>query len=380
MGRRQLFFSSFQQALIHGRDHARSPFGTPRAAVATLVFLTLWLSATPGAATDRYRIERSSSVARFDIRHLTGQVSGSFSNLTGIIEIDSDSEARCRVETTIYVASLATDDMRRTTRLTREDFFDTARFPTILFRSETWRRTDADTYEVTGPLTIKGITQRITLQVQQQAANDRRASTARWLATTRLNRKDFNVSGGPPGVIGDKVTISLDIRATQELPPVSIGLTNLVSPDEPGDRLVIHGTIFEADGKTPVTNAVLQVYHTDASGVYSREVKNAEGERNPRLKASLKTDDYGRYELHTIMPGRYPGGKTPAHVHLLVSAPGYNDKNATFSFSGDPALTPDDYEKHGRDGSFSSVRPAERDAAGILRCQRDVRLLKQGKP
>jgi protocatechuate 3,4-dioxygenase beta subunit len=247
MRHRQFFFSDFQQtrgALSHRCDRAGRSFGNPRTAVAAVVFLTTWLSATFGAATDRYRIEPSSS----------------------------------------------------------------------------------------------------------------------------------------PGLIGNEVTVSPDIRATQTLPsPVSVGRTNLVSPDEPGDRLLIHGTIFAADRKTPVTNAVLRIYHTDASGLYSREVNNAEGERNARLQALLQTDGRGRYEVHTIMPGRYPGGKTPAHVHFLVSAPGYNDRNATFSFSGDPALTPEDYEKHGRDGSFSSVRPAERGADGILRCQRDVRLLKQGQ-
>ena len=168
--------------------------------------------------------------------------------------------------------------------------------------------------------------------------------------------------------------------ASDSSPPLSVGRTNMVSRDEPGDRLVVHGTIFEADGKTPVTNSVLRIYHTDASGVYSREASDATDERNPRLRASLRTDANGRYEVHTIMPGRYPGGKTPAHIHLLVSAPGYAGQNATFSFSGDPALTAEDYEKHGRDGTFSAVRPAERGPDGALRCQRDIRFRREERP
>lgn len=164
---------------------------------------------------------------------------------------------------------------------------------------------------------------------------------------------------------------------TSDSPPLSIGRTNMVSREEPGDRLVLHGTVFEVDGKTPVTNAVLRIYQTDASGVYSRESGDASDERNPRLQVRLQTDSNGRYEVHTIMPGRYPGGKTPAHIHVMVSAPGSAEQNATFSFSGDPALTAEDYERHGQDGTFSSIRPAKRDADGVLRCQRDIRFRRE---
>jgi protocatechuate 3,4-dioxygenase beta subunit len=170
------------------------------------------------------------------------------------------------------------------------------------------------------------------------------------------------------------VAPATDVHSADALQPTTASVTNMVSSDEPGDRLVIHGTVFGPDGKTPVTNALVRVFHTDASGLYSRETSNAEGERNPRLQASLRTDSRGRYEIHTIMPGRYPGGKSPAHVHMSITPPGGHEHHATFSFAGDPALTAEDYERHGRDGTFSSVRPAERGPDGLLRCQRDIRL------
>jgi protocatechuate 3,4-dioxygenase beta subunit len=170
------------------------------------------------------------------------------------------------------------------------------------------------------------------------------------------------------------VAPATNVYSSGALQPTTAGVTNMVSSDEPGDRLVIHGTVFGPDGKTPVTNAIVRVFHTDASGLYSREMNNTKGERNPRLQASLRTGPRGRYEIHTIMPGRYPGGKSPAHVHMLIAPPGGHEHHATFSFAGDPALTAEDYERHGRDGTFSSVRPAERSPDGLLRCQRDIRL------
>jgi protocatechuate 3,4-dioxygenase beta subunit len=88
----------------------------------------------------------------------------------------------------------------------------------------------------------------------------------------------------------------------------------------------------------------------------------------------LKTDERGRYAIRTILPGPYPGGKTQRHIHIIVTTADGAEHNATFSFAGDPNLTPEDYERHGRDGTFSSIRPAERTADGPLTCIRDIRL------
>ncbi len=148
----------------------------------------------------------------------------------------------------------------------------------------------------------------------------------------------------------------------------------MVSREEPGERLSLRGTIFEADGKTPVPGAKLYVYHTDASGKYSATEAGVGDERNPRLQCRLTTDARGRFEIQTILPGPYPGGKTPRHIHILVTTPGGKEHNASFQFAGDPNLTPDDYRQHGSDGTFSGIRPTERGPDGALACVRDIRL------
>jgi protocatechuate 3,4-dioxygenase beta subunit len=154
----------------------------------------------------------------------------------------------------------------------------------------------------------------------------------------------------------------------------SVGIVTLVSPDEPGERLGVRGTVFEADGRTPVPGARLYVYHTDASGRYSGTEAGVGDERNPRLHGRLETDHRGRFEIQTILPGPYPGGRTPRHIHILVTTPAGTEQNATFQFAHDPNLTPEDYQKHGRDGTFSAIRPAERGPDGGLLCVRDIRL------
>jgi protocatechuate 3,4-dioxygenase beta subunit len=99
----------------------------------------------------------------------------------------------------------------------------------------------------------------------------------------------------------------------------------MVTPDEPGETLVVSGTILDHLGG-PIPDALVYVYHTDARGIYS-----GEGNVNPRLFAFMRTGADGRYEYRTIRPAGYPGTSVEPHVHYVVSATGYEDQSATFS-------------------------------------------------
>ena len=89
----------------------------------------------------------------------------------------------------------------------------------------------------------------------------------------------------------------------------------IAAKDEPGERLVLKGTLYGADGSTPLPNVSIYAYQTDATGVYSRPVDDS---RNPRLKAWARTDAQGRFEFDTIKTGSYPGGGNPAHIHVVM--------------------------------------------------------------
>jgi protocatechuate 3,4-dioxygenase beta subunit len=148
----------------------------------------------------------------------------------------------------------------------------------------------------------------------------------------------------------------------------------MVNADEPGIPLVLTGTVFDKDGKTPLGSVSLQIYHTDATGVYSRDAANSNPQSNSRLSCVVRTNERGQYEVRTIVPGAYPGDKVPAHVHIRVRPPGQAEQDATFSVAGDPRLTLADEERHGGGGTFSSIRPVTRDSTGVARCIRDIRI------
>lgn len=146
----------------------------------------------------------------------------------------------------------------------------------------------------------------------------------------------------------------------------------IASPREPGQRLIVSGRIVGPDGR-PRGGVYLRVHHADAHGVYLAEGAKAP---NPavaaRLWGELRTASDGTYSIETIKPAAYGG--VPAHMHIVIRDGVHKDQLETLEFAGDPALTPDMIARDAHDGTFSMIRPAQRDASGVLRVTRDFRL------
>lgn len=95
------------------------------------------------------------------------------------------------------------------------------------------------------------------------------------------------------------------------------------SPAEPGAKLVIAGTVFRADGRTPYPDVLLYAYHTDSKGYYAKSGKETGIQKwHGRLHGWCRTDARGRYEIRSIRPARYPSNTMPAHIHAALKEPG----------------------------------------------------------
>jgi protocatechuate 3,4-dioxygenase beta subunit len=93
----------------------------------------------------------------------------------------------------------------------------------------------------------------------------------------------------------------------------------IAGKEEPGERLVISGTLFKADSETPYPDVILYAYHTDQAGYYSKTGKETGVQKwHGHLHGWAKTDRNGRYEIRSIRPARYPGNTIPAHIHVAV--------------------------------------------------------------
>ena len=143
-------------------------------------------------------------------------------------------------------------------------------------------------------------------------------------------------------------------------------------PGEPGEPLIVSGTVFDSDGVTPLAGIPIYVYQTDVKGFYTPE--NATDSRNSRLRGWMKTSRDGKYEFRTVKPGPYPSGGPPAHIHYVISAPGYRERVFEIVFQGDPRINDEIRAMARSEESAFSIRDLKKDGQGILRCVQDIKL------
>ena len=150
--------------------------------------------------------------------------------------------------------------------------------------------------------------------------------------------------------------------------------TTIVADGEPGEPLIVSGTIFAPDGRTPLEGINLFVYQTDATGVYSTTGQDGDN-RDTRIHGLVRSNKEGRYEFRTIKPGSYPNSRNAAHIHAYVSGPNYPEYWIDeYHFEGDPFLTSSERQKAAAKGTFSSILTLQRGTDGVLRAVRDIKV------
>ncbi len=148
--------------------------------------------------------------------------------------------------------------------------------------------------------------------------------------------------------------------------------TRLASIDEPGEPMIISGTIYQRDGKTLAPDILLYVYHTDSKGLYSPASNQTTGTRHGHLRGWMKTDSQGRYQFSSIRPASYPHGKAPQHIHPLIKEPTTSlywiDE---YLFDDDPFLTNEERLKQQKRGG-SGIIHLTKNEKGVWIGQRDI--------
>lgn len=106
-------------------------------------------------------------------------------------------------------------------------------------------------------------------------------------------------------------------------------------------KLLITGTIYQADGQTAAAGVILYAYHTNREGIYPSDSTSAGwGRRHGIHRGWIKTDHTGHYEFRTFRPASYPDREEPEHIHLTVLEPGLNEYYLDpVVFDDDPFLT-----------------------------------------
>ena len=135
--------------------------------------------------------------------------------------------------------------------------------------------------------------------------------------------------------------------------------SQLAGPDEPGDRLILTGTVFSSDCRTPLPGAVIEIWQANNAGVYdTSKPGNFTEATSFHLRGMLHTNEKGRYQIETIVPGRYPippnlpglekyaGLTRPAHIHFRVTESLHIPLTTQLYFKGDPFIAKDPWAGH----------------------------------
>ncbi|SNT03946.1 YceI family protein [Rhodococcoides kyotonense] len=174
--------------------------------------------ALPELSAGTWNIDATHSTVGFTVRHLmVSKVRGRFQNFSGAVTVAADGTPSVNAE--IDVTSITTDNEQRDGHLKTADFFEVEKFPTATFTS-TSVKPDGGDFVVTGDFTLHGVTKSIDLKLEFNGINPGMGNgpVAGFEATTVINRKDFGISIDMPlegggAVVGDKITLSLDIEA-----------------------------------------------------------------------------------------------------------------------------------------------------------------------
>lgn len=111
--------------------------------------------------------------------------------------------------------------------------------------------------------------------------------------------------------------------AMLEVDPCSVDAhATVAGPDEPGERLQLRGRVYRSDGRTPAADVLIYLHQANARGDYADGRGSIHARRHGRLRAWVRSDADGRYAFDSIVPGRYPDGRDPAHLHLMVEESG----------------------------------------------------------
>lgn len=137
----------------------------------SLIIATLFLVFGLQAQTVKWKFDKSHSNVRFAVAHMVvSEVEGTFGVFDGNVETVGEDFTKSKIDFTIDINSIDTQNADRDKHLKNADFFDTEKYPSIVFKSKSMKKTSDKKFELKGDLTMHGITKAVVLDVKYGGA------------------------------------------------------------------------------------------------------------------------------------------------------------------------------------------------------------------
>ena len=172
---------------------------------------------TLAQAADTYTVDPVHSSISFMIEHAgISNIHGRFNDFSGKITIDKADPARSSFALSIPIESIDTNNVKRDEHLRAPDYFNVKQFPTMSFQSTKVKAIDGG-YEVTGDLTLHGVTRSLTFKVKgadKVVEFPKGTQRIGLVSTFSIVRSDFGVDAEPKA-LGDEIPITIGIEAAK---------------------------------------------------------------------------------------------------------------------------------------------------------------------
>jgi polyisoprenoid-binding protein YceI len=167
---------------------------------------------------DVYKVDSVHSSIVFRIKHLgVVNVYGRFNEISGTVIFDKENPSKTALDFSVPVESIDTHVPKRDQHLKSPDFFNAKEFPVIIFKSKEVKKTDADTYQIIGDLTLHGVTKSLTIDFKKGGEAKGMQNEFRSGGETQftIKRSDYGMNFMLNGV-GDEVTVMVAVEGVRQ--------------------------------------------------------------------------------------------------------------------------------------------------------------------
>ena len=180
-----------------------------------LSFLVVAMVSTSLFAQSTWEVDNAHAKVAFTVTHLgIADVSGLFNDFDATIVSSEEDFSDAVIELSVDVNSIDTEVDKRDDHLRSPDFFDVGKYPKMTYKSTSIKRSGNDRYQLTGDLTLHGVTKPVTMELWYRGTIENPQSNAvisGFQVTGTIKRSDFKVGDGfKPPMISDEVQIKAD--------------------------------------------------------------------------------------------------------------------------------------------------------------------------